>query len=182
MGLTKTDGFTAREKKLAQYAKALAHPARIAILQLLLKKQTCICGDIVEELPLSQSTVSHHQASPSPTGGCECPSAIPLQKNTDRPWGERARPHVGLSRPIARPVHRNNTADQGPAEAHSHTCAPRRILPVAPCAQSRAVCAAAILSVVSFHPSSVCASPSQAMSPRPPDDRPDNALPENDRR
>ncbi len=60
MGLTKTDGFSAREIKLAQYAKALAHPARIAILQLLLKKQTCICGDIVEDLPLSQSTVSQH--------------------------------------------------------------------------------------------------------------------------
>jgi len=60
VGITKSDSFTARENKLAQYAKALAHPARIAILQLLLRKQTCICGDIVEELPLSQSTVSQH--------------------------------------------------------------------------------------------------------------------------
>ncbi len=60
MGLTKSDNFTLRENKLAQYAKALAHPARIAILQLLLKNQTCICGDIVEVLPLSQSTVSQH--------------------------------------------------------------------------------------------------------------------------
>lgn len=60
MGLTKSDNFTSRENKLAQYAKALAHPARIAILQFLLKNQSCICGDIVEVLPLSQSTVSQH--------------------------------------------------------------------------------------------------------------------------
>lgn len=60
MGASKTEEFTVRDNKLAAYAKALAHPARIAILQLLLKKQSCICGDIVEELPLSQSTVSQH--------------------------------------------------------------------------------------------------------------------------
>jgi DNA-binding transcriptional ArsR family regulator len=60
MGLTKTEEFTVKENKIAKYAKALAHPARIAILQLLIKKQACICGDIVEELPLSQSTVSQH--------------------------------------------------------------------------------------------------------------------------
>src|ERR1035437_4533978 len=60
MGITKSYSFTSKENKLAKYAKALAHPARIAILQLLIKKQTCICGDIVDELPLSQSTVSQH--------------------------------------------------------------------------------------------------------------------------
>jgi DNA-binding transcriptional ArsR family regulator len=60
MGSTKTEDFTVKENKIAKYAKALAHPARIAILHLLLKKQACICGDIVEELPLSQSTVSQH--------------------------------------------------------------------------------------------------------------------------
>jgi len=60
MGTSKTLAFTARENNIARYARALAHPARIAILQLLLKKQTCICGDIVGELPLSQSTVSQH--------------------------------------------------------------------------------------------------------------------------
>ncbi len=60
MGLAKIEDFTIRENKIAQFAKALAHPARIAIIQLLLKKQTCYCGDIVEELPLSQSTVSQH--------------------------------------------------------------------------------------------------------------------------
>lgn len=45
---------------IAKYAKAFAHPARIAILKLLIQKQTCICGDIVDELPLAQSTVSQH--------------------------------------------------------------------------------------------------------------------------
>ena len=60
MGLAKTEEFTVKDNKIAMYAKALAHPARIAILQLLIKKQACICGDIVEELPLSQSTVSQH--------------------------------------------------------------------------------------------------------------------------
>ncbi|MDO9001301.1 MAG: metalloregulator ArsR/SmtB family transcription factor [Bacteroidota bacterium] len=60
MGATKTEEFTIKQNKLAGYAKALAHPARIAILELLIKKQTCICGDIVDDLPLSQSTVSQH--------------------------------------------------------------------------------------------------------------------------
>jgi DNA-binding transcriptional ArsR family regulator len=60
MGLSKAEEFTVKENKIAAYAKALSHPARIAILQLLIKKQACICGDIVDELPLSQSTVSQH--------------------------------------------------------------------------------------------------------------------------
>ena len=60
MGATKTFEFTIKYNSLAKYAKAFAHPARISILQLLAKKQTCICGDIVDELPLSQSTVSQH--------------------------------------------------------------------------------------------------------------------------
>src|ERR1700730_12093670 len=60
MGTAKTEEFTVKDNKIAKYAKALAHPARVAILQILLKKQNCICGDIVDELPLSQSTVSQH--------------------------------------------------------------------------------------------------------------------------
>jgi DNA-binding transcriptional ArsR family regulator len=60
MGLTKTEEFTVKDNKISAYAKALAHPARVAILQLLIKKQSCICGDIVDDLPLSQSTVSQH--------------------------------------------------------------------------------------------------------------------------
>ena len=60
MGITKSHIFRPKENKLAKYAKALGHPARISILKLLAKKQACICGDIVDELPLSQSTVSQH--------------------------------------------------------------------------------------------------------------------------
>ena len=60
MGATKSEEFTLKDNRIANYAKALAHPARVAILNLLIKKQACICGDIVDELPLSQSTVSQH--------------------------------------------------------------------------------------------------------------------------
>ena len=60
MGITKSHIFTSKDNKLARYTKALGHPARISILKLLIKKQECICGDIVDELPLSQSTVSQH--------------------------------------------------------------------------------------------------------------------------
>ena len=60
MGLTKTEGFTKSQVELATLAKALGHPARIAILQFLAQQKTCMCGDIVDKLPLSQSTVSQH--------------------------------------------------------------------------------------------------------------------------
>lgn len=60
MGTTKSEEFSVRDNRIATYAKALAHPARVAILKLLIQRQACICGDIVGELPLSQSTVSQH--------------------------------------------------------------------------------------------------------------------------
>jgi ArsR family transcriptional regulator len=60
MGTTKTEHFTDRQNQLATLAKALGHPARIAILDYLLKVDTCICGDIVNELPLAQPTISQH--------------------------------------------------------------------------------------------------------------------------
>lgn len=60
MGLTKTEEFTKTQNDLAAVTKALGHPARIAILQFLIRSKSCVCGDIVEELPLSQSTVSQH--------------------------------------------------------------------------------------------------------------------------
>jgi len=60
MAVAKKDLFTKRENRLADLAKGLAHPARIKILLYLIKKNSCVCGDIVEELPLSQSTVSQH--------------------------------------------------------------------------------------------------------------------------
>lgn len=60
MGASKTEHFTDEQNELAKIAKALAHPARIAILEHLLKVNQCICGDIVSELPLAQATVSQH--------------------------------------------------------------------------------------------------------------------------
>ena len=60
MGATKSYEFSVKENRLAKYAKALGHPARLSILKLLASKKNCICGDIVDELPLSQSTVSQH--------------------------------------------------------------------------------------------------------------------------
>lgn len=60
MGLTKTEEFTKTQNDLASLSKALGHPARIAIIQFLIKQKSCVCRDIVDELPLSQSTVSQH--------------------------------------------------------------------------------------------------------------------------
>ncbi|MBF8295619.1 MAG: ArsR family transcriptional regulator [Bacteroidetes bacterium] len=62
MGLSKTESFTAKQNRIAEVAKALAHPARVAILEFLAGQNACVCGDIVEELPLSQATVSQHLA------------------------------------------------------------------------------------------------------------------------
>ncbi len=60
MGASKSYEFGELENRIARYAKALAHPARVAILHLLASKKNCQCGGIVDELPLSQSTVSQH--------------------------------------------------------------------------------------------------------------------------
>ena len=60
MGLTKTEIFTDKQNRLALMLKALAHPARIAIIQHLIKANACICGDLVEELGLAQATISQH--------------------------------------------------------------------------------------------------------------------------
>jgi DNA-binding transcriptional ArsR family regulator len=60
MGATKTEHFTNKQNAIATLAKALGHPARIAIMEYLLKVDACICGDIVNELPLAQPTVSQH--------------------------------------------------------------------------------------------------------------------------
>jgi DNA-binding transcriptional ArsR family regulator len=68
MGLSKTEEFSVKDNRIARYAKALAHPARIAILRLLIQKQACVCGSIVDELPLSQSTVSQHLKELKSTG------------------------------------------------------------------------------------------------------------------
>jgi len=60
MGATKTENFTEKQNTIAGILKAMGHPARVAIVEYLLSVDTCICGDIVNELPLSQPTVSQH--------------------------------------------------------------------------------------------------------------------------
>jgi DNA-binding transcriptional ArsR family regulator len=60
MGASKIIDYSAEELLIAKFAKALSHPARVAIIHLLLQKQSCMCGDIVEDLPIAQSTVSQH--------------------------------------------------------------------------------------------------------------------------
>ena len=60
MAFHKKEEFGKREQELADFAKALSHPARIAILKVLAKQTECICGEIVDVLPLAQSTVSQH--------------------------------------------------------------------------------------------------------------------------
>lgn len=60
MGITKSEIFTEEQNRLAIQLKAVAHPARIAILQELIKANACICGDLVEELGLAQATISQH--------------------------------------------------------------------------------------------------------------------------
>lgn len=60
MAITKAKLFDDTQKRTAELMKALGHPARIAIVELLAERATCICGDITDELPLAQSTVSQH--------------------------------------------------------------------------------------------------------------------------
>lgn len=60
MGTTKSKQFTESQNRKAELYKALGHPARIAIIEFIIKQDSCVCGDIVDELPLSQSTISQH--------------------------------------------------------------------------------------------------------------------------
>ena len=60
MGLTKSELFTKKQNELAAMTKAIAHPARIAILQVLVKTNSCVCGSLVDELGLAQATISQH--------------------------------------------------------------------------------------------------------------------------
>lgn len=60
MGITKTEGFSLETTQLADILKVLGHPARLSIMEFLAKTPSCICNDIVEELPLAQPTISRH--------------------------------------------------------------------------------------------------------------------------
>jgi ArsR family transcriptional regulator len=60
MGLTKSEIFTEEQNRVATIAKVLGHPARIAILEFLIKLETCVCGDLVKDIGLAQPTISQH--------------------------------------------------------------------------------------------------------------------------
>lgn len=60
MAINKKDEFTKKENELSDFANAISHPARVAILKEIATREQCICGEIVEVLPLAQSTVSQH--------------------------------------------------------------------------------------------------------------------------
>lgn len=60
MGITKTEIFSEQQNRLANMMKALGHPARIAIIEQVLKANTCVCGDLVDDLGLAQATISQH--------------------------------------------------------------------------------------------------------------------------
>lgn len=60
MGLTKSEIFSEEQNQIATIAKAFAHPARVAILQHIFNSNTCICGDLVDEIGLAQATISQH--------------------------------------------------------------------------------------------------------------------------
>lgn len=60
MGLTKSEIFTEEQNQIASIAKVLGHPARIAILQFLIKLESCVCGDLVKDIGLAQPTISQH--------------------------------------------------------------------------------------------------------------------------
>ena len=60
MTTAKKEAFDIPVNEAAEFARALSHPARIQILQVLANRKSCVCGDVVDELPLAQSTVSQH--------------------------------------------------------------------------------------------------------------------------
>ena len=82
MGLTKSEIFTDHQNEISLFAKAFAHPARVAILQHLFHIDTCVCGDLVSEIGLAQPTISQHlkelkqlgliQGSIEGTSACYC--------------------------------------------------------------------------------------------------------------
>lgn len=68
MGLTKTEIFTDQQNQISNIAKAFGHPARVAILQHLFKINSCICGDLVDQIGLAQPTISQHLKELKSTG------------------------------------------------------------------------------------------------------------------
>lgn len=60
MGVSKTEMFTDQQNEISLFGKAFGHPARVAILQHLFKINSCVCGDLVNEIGLAQPTISQH--------------------------------------------------------------------------------------------------------------------------
>ncbi|MDZ4822680.1 MAG: metalloregulator ArsR/SmtB family transcription factor [Flavobacteriales bacterium] len=94
MTTTKKDEYATQEQSVADFAKTMSHPARVAILKVLAQKNTCICGEIVEVLPLAQATVSQHLKELKNSGlitgelegttSCYCINWKNLQKELDK--------------------------------------------------------------------------------------------------
>ncbi|GAB3496686.1 metalloregulator ArsR/SmtB family transcription factor [Spirosoma knui] len=105
MGITKTEIFTEQQNRIAELAKAFAHPARVAILQLLIERKACVCGDLVDELELAQATVSQHlkelkrigiiQGEIKPPRVCYCINP-PVWEEARQVFGALLDPTVGL--------------------------------------------------------------------------------------
>lgn len=108
MGATKTENFNVKQNNTALMLKALGHPARIAIIEHLVKVNSCICSDIVNELPLAQPTISQHlkelknagliKGSIEGTAVCYCVDAgavEKLQKYFSRLYEKLAKPKEG---------------------------------------------------------------------------------------
>ena len=68
MGVTKSEIFTEEQNNIAAIAKVLGHPARIAILEFLIKLKSCVCGDLVKDIGLAQPTISQHLKELKKTG------------------------------------------------------------------------------------------------------------------
>src|SRR4030095_14484559 len=91
MNKSKNNEFSQEFQEIARFAKAISHPARVAILETLAEKNSCICGEIVEVMPLSQSTVSQHLKELKDAGiiqgelqgpkSCYCINYTSLKKN-----------------------------------------------------------------------------------------------------
>lgn len=93
MEKSKKDQFSQEFQEIARFAKAISHPARVAILETLAEKNSCICGEIVDVMPLSQSTVSQHlkelreagiiQGEIQGPASCYCINYTNLKKNIE---------------------------------------------------------------------------------------------------
>ena len=108
MGASKSESFSINHNALANLFKALSHPAKIAIIEYLLQTNSCICGDIVNQLPLSQPTVSRHlkelknakliKGSIEGTAICYCIDPVGFEKL--KPFFEKITQSTNKSDPV----------------------------------------------------------------------------------